>query len=102
MAKRKKQKQLPGFETKSIKELDDAAESYVEARDKRMKMTEKEVDAKEALIGVMKKHKLDVYRDENASPALVVTLLPGKDKVKVADAEEDAGEEDDGDEAAAN
>lgn len=93
MAKTKKQSALPGMERKSIKELDAAAEAYVEARDERMKLTEKEVEFKEALVAVMKKHDLQVYKDEDAEPPLIVTLTPGVDKVKVTRAnDEDAGE----------
>jgi hypothetical protein len=85
----KKQLAIRGTEPKTIKELDDAAEAYVDARDKRIERTEKETEAKEALIEVMKKHELSVYRDDTASPPLVVTLVPGKDNVKVSRAEDE-------------
>ena len=85
----KKQLPIKGMEKKSIKELDSAAEAYVEARDKRMKLTEDEVEARGALISVMKKHNLEIYKDDDASPPLVVTLIPGEDKVKVSRVEED-------------
>jgi len=94
VAKPKRQQSIPGTEPESIKELDDAAESYVEARDERIAKLEVEVEAKEALVRVMKKHKLEVYRDESASPPLTVTLTPGADKVKVTAAAE--GDDDDG------
>ena len=80
----KKQTSIPGTEPKSITEVDTAAEAYVEARDERMALTEKEVEAKDALINVMKKHDLSVYRDDEADPPLVVTIIPGVDKVKVS------------------
>lgn len=83
----KKQLEIAGTERQREPEIDSAAEAYVEQRDKRMKLTEKEVTAKEALIAVMKKHKLEVYRDDSVSPPLVVTLVPGKDKVKVTEAD---------------
>jgi hypothetical protein len=83
MARTKKQLQVPGTERDHIAEVDTAAESYIEARDERMDLTEKESEAKEALLSVMKKHRLDVYRDENVVPPLVVTLIPGSDDVKV-------------------
>ena len=35
----KRQQEIPGAERQTIKEIDDAAEMYVEARDKRMKLT---------------------------------------------------------------
>lgn len=89
----KRNLELTGIERKSIKEVNDAAEAYVDARDRRMKLTEKEKEAKDALIGVMLKQKLHVYRDDEANPPLVVTLLPGKDNVKVATAGDDMSEE---------
>jgi hypothetical protein len=92
MAKRKKQQALPGMERKTIKEIDDAAEHYVDQRDARMKLTEKESDAKQALIAAMKKHGVETYKDEATSPALVVTLVPGTDKVKVTEADEEKEE----------
>lgn len=91
----RKQKALPGMEAPTIVELDDAAEAYVEARDKRMKLTEKEKVAKDALIMVMKKHNKEVYKDGTVSPPLVVHLLPGKDGVKVDRADDTANEEKD-------
>lgn len=89
-----RQMRVPGTEKKTIKELDAAAEAYVEARDARMKKTEKEVEAKEALISVMKKHELTVYKDDDADPPLIVTLTPGKDKVKVTQADGETEDED--------
>lgn len=81
---RKKQTELPGMERQTIQEVNDAAEAYVDARDERMALTEKEVTAKDALIRAMQKHELTVYRDETASPPLVVTIVEGKVNVKVA------------------
>lgn len=78
-----RQKELSGIEKESVKEIEEAAESYVEARDKRMKLTEKEVERKAALIEVMRKHKRTVYRDDNAAPPLLVTLKEGTVSVKV-------------------
>lgn len=82
-----KQQQIPGTERKTIKEIDDAAEAYVEARDKRMRLTEKEVERREALVNAMKRNGLTIYRDDSASPALLVMLKPGKDVVKVTTAD---------------
>lgn len=94
MVRRPKQLVVPGTELKKIKEVDDAAEGYVDVRDRRMKLTKKEVEAKNALIAVMEKHKLLVYRDDSASPPMLVTLVPGKAGVKVSvDGAGDPGEE---------
>ncbi len=71
----KKQLEIAGTERKTVKEIDDAAEAYVDARDKRMKLTEKEKIAKDALVSVLKKHNLEVYRDDAANPPVVVTVL---------------------------
>ena len=57
-----KQAELPGVERKKIKEIEDAAESYVALRDKRMAILTKEVEAKAALLDTMHKHKLTLYR----------------------------------------
>lgn len=92
MARTKKQLQVPGTENRKIKELDTAAESYVEARDKRMAHTELETETREALIAVMKKHSLTVYKDDDAVPPFIITLTPGKDKVKVTRDEGDDGD----------
>ena len=89
MAKPKKQGELPTLERKKVAEVNAAAEGYVDARDERMKHTETEVEAREALIAVMKKHSLTVYRDDEASPPLLVTLMPGEDRVKVRRDEEE-------------
>lgn len=89
-----RQTRIPGTENSEIAEVNAAAEAYVDARDARMKKTEKEVEAKEALIEVMKKHGLSVYKDDDATPPLIVTLSPGKDKVKVTRAEDEADDDD--------
>ena len=91
----KRQMRIPGTEAQKIKELDTAAEAYVEARDERMALTEKEVEARDALVSVMKKHELAVYKDEDHDPPLIITLTPGQDRVKVQaakDAEDYSGE----------
>lgn len=85
----KKQLRIPGTERNAIPELDAAAEVYVKERDKRMSMTEKEVAAKDVLIGMMKKHGLSIYKDEDADPPLIITLTAGKDVVKVVREESD-------------
>lgn len=89
---RVRQAELPGVERKRIKEIDTAAEAHVIARDARMKLTEEEVETQSALIAVMKKHNLTVYRDEEAVPPLIVTLTTGKDKVKITRADKPKAE----------
>lgn len=83
-----KQKELDGMERPTIKEIEEAAEDYVDARDRRMKMTEKEVACKSVLLQLMIKHESElskngegelIYRYEDEE----VRLLPGKANVKV-------------------
>lgn len=93
-----RQKELSGIERESIKEIDDAAEAYVTVRDKRMKLTKEEVEKRDGLIEVMRRHRRKVYRDDNASPPLLVTLKDGKASVKVQTADGVDGGEPDGDE----
>jgi hypothetical protein len=71
------------MEAASIPEIDAAAELYEQMRDKRMRAGVREVDAKVALIELMRKFKLDVYRDSNQDPPLVIELKEGKVSVKV-------------------
>lgn len=91
-----KQSEIPGTERQQIQEIDDAAEAYQDAKKKRMKLTGAESEAKLALIAVLRKHKVEVYRDDNANPPLLITLRPGKDGVTVSEVEnetDDSAEE---------
>jgi hypothetical protein len=88
----RRQLTIQGTEKPTIVEIDSAAEAYVEARDERMKLTDAESEAHDALLEVMKKHNIEVYRDMNAIPPLTVTRTPGKEKVKVTRAQEEEGE----------
>lgn len=91
-ANRKKQPELPhvvgtGVSPVVIEELEALAEAYVKERDKRLKMTPKEVAAKTALNEGMRRHedKLRqpdgtlVYRYDESE----IIVEPGPDKVKV-------------------
>lgn len=95
----RRQAEIPGTERKKVQEVDDAAEAYVDKRDRRIAAGVKEKVAKNALIAAMKKAGLNVYRDTNVTPELVVTLS-ARDEVKVSeqstgDDEGDDGEPDD-------
>lgn len=81
---RRKQQYAEGMEPPRDPELDTAAESYVSARNKRMKLTDKEVEARDQLGNLMKERKLTIYKTEHGE---VVRVIPGKDKVKVEAAE---------------
>ncbi len=93
-AKRKKQTELPiegpGVAPVKIKELDAAAADYVDVRDRRMSLTEKEIEAKRDLIHLMHKHEEKLGRDGDGvlrykydDENLVVELKPGDETLKV-------------------
>lgn len=79
--KRANQKPLPGMEDKRIKELDVAIEKYKDARDERMEATQAEVEAKKKLMGLMKEHKMTVYRSADAE--LQAEIVVEEEGVKV-------------------
>lgn len=92
-----KQAELEGVERPSIKEIDKAADKYVEIRDKRMKLTEQEVTAKANLLETVLKHEKDlakttdgdlIYRYDNE----IVVVTPGKANVKVKGAHDEEPE----------
>jgi ABC-type uncharacterized transport system ATPase subunit len=91
-----RQTRIPGTEGKKIKEIDKAAEKYVELRDARIAAGVKEKEAKAELLAAMKANKLKIYQDDDAVPPLLVTITPSDFKLKVAKV---TGEdEEDGDE----
>lgn len=90
--KRAKQKRLEAVEDERIREVEDAAEEYKEARDARMKMTPEEKAAKTKLTDVMKKHGLSVYKSECGTVTLELTEVA---KIKLKSPEDDADEDDD-------
>ncbi|MFZ5440434.1 MAG: hypothetical protein ACOZQL_10520 [Myxococcota bacterium] len=101
----KKQKELPGMERPTIKELDDAMERVFAAAEAQKKAKKELDDAKLHLVEVAKKHRQTVYRDETASLVLVLEDGPTKVKVtKVGDASgsEDEESEEEGDDADLN
>lgn len=79
-----RQKQIPGTEraTGNAK-IDEAAESYVEARDARMRASKKEIERKAALLALMQREGLREYEDLEASPPLLVLVVEEKTTVKV-------------------
>lgn len=75
---RPKQMNIPGTLPPRIKELEKAADKYVEARDSRIALTEEEVASREALAALMHQHGLTSYRYDER----IITLVPAE-KVKV-------------------
>ena len=87
---KKKQPELegmtgPGVAPVVIPEIDKAAEKYVNIRDKRMLLTEDEIEAKGLLTELMKKHSLKTYRYDER----LVELKPGEETVKVKKVKDD-------------
>lgn len=75
---------LPGMEDAAIDELEDAAKRYVGIRDDRMAMTEKEVDAKDLVLTLMKRHEKETYRRDG----LEIKIVHEEETVKVKFKEE--------------
>ena len=66
MAKHKT-KELPGMtgagvEDKRIKAIDDAYEDWDDAKEKRMTLTEREIETRDKLVQVMQSHGVSKYR----------------------------------------
>ena len=76
---RPKQEQIPGTEQPRVKDVEQAAERYIDVRDKRMALTEKEVTAHASLLEAMHRHGLESYRYDD----MIVTVKHGAEKVRV-------------------
>lgn len=88
----KKQQRIPGTEAKIHRDITKAAESYVDVRDARMKLTREEVEAKSLLAAAMRKHELTSYTDPDAE--LEVTFeSTATEKLKVKRLGDDDGDE---------
>jgi hypothetical protein len=91
--------EMPGMERTSIPEIDDSAQAYVSARDKRMALTSKEVAAKLNLLTVLQAHEKELDKGQDGAKVYrfedeIVILKPGKLKVQVKHANEEDEEED--------
>ncbi len=62
MGRKPKQQFIDGTEPVKIKPIEDAAEEYVAVRDKRMNLTEDEVDLRGKLLELLKKNNLTEYK----------------------------------------
>ncbi len=56
-----KQESLPGMEDRKIEDLVITARKYADVRDDRQELTLKEVELKNELLGLMKKHRKKEY-----------------------------------------
>jgi len=98
----KRQADLPGVEGPgvspvTIPEVEDLADKYVEARDKRMRLGEKEVEAKTALTTALHAHESEIGKDAEGAiryvyhggekDRRVIVLKPSEEKLKVQDVE---------------
>lgn len=95
-----KQTELPGTERPTIKEIDKAADHYVNVRDKRMKLTEQEVIAKANLLQVVLENEKDLSKNDQGEIVYryddeIVIVKPGKANVKVKGAHDEESEDDD-------
>lgn len=85
---------LPGMERKGIREIELAAEEYVEHRDKRMAVLEKEIEAKAKLMAAMKKSGQTSYQFEEDNELFTVDLVSSDETVKVKRTKADGDDDD--------
>jgi hypothetical protein len=94
-----KQLEISGTERPVIKEIEDAAEAYVRARDKRMKLTGAQCEAKAALLTVVKAHEGELSVDGEGNRVYryddYLVTLKSKRNIKVKTAHEDEDSEGD-------
>jgi hypothetical protein len=80
-----------------IPEVDDLAETYIKERDKRCKQTPREIAAKGKLIDALHKHADKIGSNDGTITYryddVVISLQPGKEKLKVREASSDDGDE---------
>ena len=84
-----KQERLPGMEDPAIEEIEEKARSYAHIRDGRMALLKQEVDLKDLLLTLMKRHnKTEYHRD-----GLTITIVQKAEKVRVKIKDEDEADE---------
>jgi hypothetical protein len=76
---------LEGIEPHTVPEITQAAEAYQKAKEDRVRKLSHEIQKHDALMALMKTHDLKIYRDGD----LTVTVVDGKEKVKVKRQEDD-------------
>lgn len=90
-----RQEPLPGQELPVHKDIQKAAEDYLDRLDESWDARESFDKAKDKLRDVMKQHKLPTYTDPHTR--ITVTITEGEEKIKVkrlrSDAEADEGAE---------
>lgn len=78
-----RQAEIPGTETKKIKELNEAAEAKHNLDKQISKIRKKIGEHNELIQQLMQKHGLEIYNDESHVPPLTIRLKQGKVKVVV-------------------
>lgn len=84
-----KQERLPGMEDTAIEEIEDKARSYAHIRDNRMALLKQEVDLKELLLTLMKRHDKTTYKRDG----IEITIFQKAEKVRVKLKDEDEADE---------
>ncbi len=79
LTKGPKQGRLPAMDDPAIEELESAAEAYVEVRDRRMALTESEVELKDKLLTMMDANGKVVYHRDG----IEIRVVPKDRTVKV-------------------
>lgn len=85
-AKKPRQGRLPGTEDHQIKELHSIGDDYMDARDQRMESGKEEKNLKDAILAIMKRHKIEHYRCDG----LEITVVHEKEKIEVKHVEEES------------
>lgn len=89
---RPKQERIPGTEgPRRNAALEKAAAAYVDARDERMELTEKEVEKQDALVTAMEKAGLETYRCEDTNFVVEISKSTKAKVRKVKDMASDEG-----------
>lgn len=91
-----RQAEIPGTETKKIKELNEAAEAHRKQAKRLVSARKKMGEFNELIQQLMQKHGLEIYTDATHVPPLTIRLKQGKIKVVVEEQGGD-GESDDQD-----
>lgn len=82
----------PGVAPVRIPEVDRLADDYIKERDKRVRLTPREIAAKQKLIEALHEHKELTGPDGTLTyryDTVLITLEPGKEKLKVKDVTEE-------------
>jgi hypothetical protein len=88
----------PGVAPVRIKQLDKLAREYIVERDKRLVLTPREVAAKQRLIEAMHSHAKELRLPDGTLvyhyDETLISLIPGKEKLKVEAVDLDEEEDD--------